>query len=158
MKIFSSKKRVAAIGVVTAATLVGGGMAYAYWTNGGTGTGTASTGTTTDNLVLTAFGPTGLVPGGAADDLVVNVDNPNTYSVQVSGLPTIIESATCKIGAGPTVSVDPAWFQLGGALAADVVPANDALDVGGLTLRMLDDADDQNACKGAVVGFVLTVG
>ena len=32
MKIFSSKKRVAAIGVVTAATLVGGGVAYAYWT------------------------------------------------------------------------------------------------------------------------------
>ena len=39
MKIFSSKKRVAAIGVVTAATLVGGGMAYAYWTTTGTGTG-----------------------------------------------------------------------------------------------------------------------
>ena len=46
MKIFSSKKRVAAIGVVTAATLVGGGMAYAYWTTTGTGTGTRDTGTT----------------------------------------------------------------------------------------------------------------
>ena len=39
MKIFSSKKRVAAIGVVTAATLVGGGVAFAYWTTSGTGTG-----------------------------------------------------------------------------------------------------------------------
>jgi hypothetical protein len=43
MKIFSSRKRVAAIGVVTAATLVGGGMAFAYWTTTGTGTGEAST-------------------------------------------------------------------------------------------------------------------
>ena len=38
-KIFSSKKRVAAIGAVTAATLLGGGMAVAYWTSSGTGTG-----------------------------------------------------------------------------------------------------------------------
>ena len=37
MKIFSSKKRVAAIGVVTAATLVGGGAAFAYWTTTGSG-------------------------------------------------------------------------------------------------------------------------
>ena len=32
MKIFSSKKRVAVIGAVTAVTLVGGGTAFAYWT------------------------------------------------------------------------------------------------------------------------------
>ena len=43
MKIFSSKKRVAAIGAVTAATMLGGGVAFAYWTAGGTGSGSAST-------------------------------------------------------------------------------------------------------------------
>ena len=36
MKIFSSKKRVAIIGAVTAVTLVGGGTAFAYWTTTGT--------------------------------------------------------------------------------------------------------------------------
>ena len=44
MKIFSSKKRVAAIGVVTAATLVGGGAAFAYWTTTGSGSGSATVG------------------------------------------------------------------------------------------------------------------
>ena len=33
MKIFSSKKRVAVIGALTAVTLVGGGTAFAYWTS-----------------------------------------------------------------------------------------------------------------------------
>ena len=44
MKIFSSKKRVAVIGAITAVTLVGGGTAFAYWTTTGTGTGTATVG------------------------------------------------------------------------------------------------------------------
>ena len=39
MKIFSSKKRVAVIGAITAVTLVGGGTAFAYWTASGGGTG-----------------------------------------------------------------------------------------------------------------------
>ena len=67
MKIFSSKKRVAAIGVVTAATLVGGGMAYAYWTATGTGTGTGDRLAPTDvgRSLVHADAPLRLSPAGS---------------------------------------------------------------------------------------------
>ena len=52
MKIFSSKKRVAVIGAVTAVTLVGGGTAFAYWTATGTGTGTATVGYAQTSVVV----------------------------------------------------------------------------------------------------------
>ncbi|TQJ38046.1 hypothetical protein FBY33_0031 [Arthrobacter sp. SLBN-112] len=71
-----------------AGTLIaaGAGSAYAFWTAGGTGTGTAAAGTmqavTVDALVA-GDGPTAtLVPGGTAD-VVLRFSNPNPYSVQV---------------------------------------------------------------------------
>ncbi len=98
MKIFSSKKRVAAIGVVTAATLLGGGMAYAYWTSTGSGSGSAATGTTStytvnfDNPSPVASTP--LTPAGPAQLHHVSVINPGTGAQQIS-------SVVVRIGTGP---------------------------------------------------------
>ena len=158
-RIFSSKKRVTPVGVLTAATLVGGGMAVAYWTNGGTGTGSAATGTTSDNLTITASGPTGLVPGGPAQALVLNVANPNTYSVQLTGQTVSIDSGT--ITCDGTV-VGDTWFTLGASTISStgVVPAEDAadLDPSGVTLQMVDlPTVNQNVCKDVPVAFDLTV-
>ncbi len=85
MKIFSSKKRVAAIGVVTAATLVGGGMAYAYWTSTGSGPGTATTGTSTNfqvDVVSTDSPAVTLAPGNGIQNFEVKVTNPDAAGVQ----------------------------------------------------------------------------
>lgn len=38
-----SKKKKAVVFVATAVALIGGGFAFAYWTTGGSGTGTAAT-------------------------------------------------------------------------------------------------------------------
>jgi hypothetical protein len=98
MKIFSSKKRVTAIGVVTAATLIGGGMAYAYWTTTGSGTGSAATGTSTaytvnfDNPFPVSLTP--LTPAGPAQLHHVSVINPGTGAQRIT-------TVTVKIGSGP---------------------------------------------------------
>jgi hypothetical protein len=161
MKIFSSKKRVAAIGAVTAATLVGGGVAFAYWTNGGAGTGTAQTGTTTDNLTITASAASDLFPGGPAEELALVVDNTlnPTYSVQLTGLDVSIDSVTCN-----GTSVPGAWFTLGETEidSATIVAPGAVTPLStptGVTLRMNNDPLlNQNVCKDAAVAFNLTVG
>ena len=164
-KIFSSKKRVAAIGVITAATMVGGGMAVAYWTNGGSGTGSATAGTTSDNLIITGSVPTseaagqGLVPGGTAQALLLNVNNPNTYSVQLTNQTVSIVpgSITCDL-----TEVGDSWFTLAATTirSETVVGAERSadLDPSGVTLQMIDlPTVDQNDCKDAAVAFDLTV-
>ena len=85
MKIFSSKKRVAAIGVVTAATLVGGGMAFAYWTTSGTGTGTATTGTTTTTWTSTSTA-TATDPGSSPTSPCARSGNARTTRTPVTEL------------------------------------------------------------------------
>jgi hypothetical protein len=75
---------VAAIALVAG---IGAGGAYAYWRTQGSGSGTASVGTPAGVTVVAATAtPSGkLIPGGSAD-LVVQLDNPNTYAVTVVGL------------------------------------------------------------------------
>ena len=78
-KIFSSKKRVAAIGVITAATMVGGGMAVAYWTSSGTDTDTATVGTSSLFAVkIIPVTTAALSPGGPTNTYSVQVTNPGS--------------------------------------------------------------------------------
>jgi hypothetical protein len=107
MKIFSSKKRVAAIGVVTAASLVGGGMAYAYWTSTGNGSGSATTGTATP-FVVTVGAPSGgsLAPGNGEQTFAVTVTNPSSAGVQQLNL-VAAKVATSDLGPAWTVGVAP---------------------------------------------------
>ena len=73
-------------GVLTLA--IGGGAALAYWRTTGTGSGVASTGTAqavTVQAVATGSPTVKLIPG-ASGDLLVQLSNPNTYSVTVTGI------------------------------------------------------------------------
>jgi hypothetical protein len=80
---------------------IGSGAAYAYWTSHGTGSGTASTGIARSVTVQAASGTLSseLVPGGTSD-LLVQLNNPNTYSVTIVGIaqngaPTPVGGAGC---------------------------------------------------------------
>jgi hypothetical protein len=76
MKIFSSKKRVAAIGAVTALTLVGGGAAFAYWTTSGSGTGSAATTVGSVNKLSFVQSPVNaMYPGDSEQTFSVTVRN-----------------------------------------------------------------------------------
>ena len=160
-----STKIVATVGgaalVVTTA-----GTAYAWWTTTGTGTGSATAGTVSQNLTLTASQVTAadrLYPGGSAVAVQIAVSNPNTYSVSLSGTHAAITPGSVKCG---STVVPDAWFTLASNTISDatVVPAaadathpgTGTLSPSGVTVQFNDAAADQNACKGAAVSFSLT--
>lgn len=73
------------------------GTAYAYWATTGTGSGSGSATAPSPLTTIDATGSTSglLVPGGSAA-LVVNVSNPNSYSVTVTSVaPNGTPSASC---------------------------------------------------------------
>ncbi len=81
------------IGAVVSAFVLGGAFdAYAYWTTGGSGSGSATAGTTTNNLTIASPSVTGITPGSSTP-VTVTVTNPNSYSVRVDTVSTVITTS-----------------------------------------------------------------
>ena len=142
------------IAIVTVALVVASvGIAYAYWTQLGAGTGSASTGTTVAVVVNQTNTVTGLFPGGPAQALSGDFDNPNAAAVtvgQVSAAVTGTSIAGCL----------PAWYVITGAgtPASQVVPSGNAEGAwSGLSVSMLNDAANQDVCKTATIEITYAV-
>lgn len=77
------------IAVATALLVAGTATAFAYWRSNGSGTGSGTTGTMTITVTALQSGDTNgqasLIPGGTGD-VLLRVNNPNGYSVQVSAI------------------------------------------------------------------------
>src|SRR4051794_25834698 len=90
------------IAIAIAFVVAGTATAFAYWRSAGSGTGSGATGTMTINVTALqtgdSTGATTLVPG-ATGDVLLRVNNPNAYSVQVSAI-----SANGSITASPSCS------------------------------------------------------
>jgi hypothetical protein len=183
-RILRFKKRtwvLAGVAAVAAVTAVGG---YAYWTNGGSGSGTAQIGTTTDNLTIEATGWANLVPG-SSKQVDVRFNNPNSFSshvkkvvlnpghagVETDGTADGIDTGVASIANGSRCL--SSWFHYTDATINDNVAPNAApspyfLGDDGVTLGTgaklaMDNltgntaADDQNGCKSASVKLYLIV-
>jgi len=81
---------------------LGSGTAFAYFTATGSGSGVASTGTVKAVTVIAASGmpSSKLYPGGSAD-LLVELDNPNSFPVTIvtisqNGSVTTVSGCNCK--------------------------------------------------------------
>jgi hypothetical protein len=152
MSRFSRKQKIVA---ATAAMLVvGGGTAFAYWTTGGSGTGTATTGTSSNIVVNQVSTITGLAPGVAAQTLSGNFTNTtNGGPVYITSVTVSIASVT-PVGAG---TCDASDYTLTGA----IMPVGAEVPVGtgvgawtGATLAFNNKpAVNQDACKGATVNL-----
>src|SRR5207244_9881129 len=73
-------KRTAVVVYAVFLVLTLGGIAFAFWTAGGSGSGTANAGTTASVTVNQTVSPSGLYPGATAA-LSGNFDNPNSANV-----------------------------------------------------------------------------
>ena len=145
-------KRSSIIAVIAAIGLIAAVAGYAYWTSGGSGSGTATAGTTTDNLTITATGWAGIAPGAAnAEAFTVRVTNPNSYAVHVNNV--VLDTS---FGGGTGVTTDNAgclssWFLVD---TASITPNTNVaaggntgdLAFGSLTMSDLL-ATNQDACK-----------
>jgi hypothetical protein len=148
---FSKKTKVA---VLTAALVLGAsGTAYAYWTQMGAGAGSAGTGTTVAVVVNQTNTVTDLYPGGPAQALSGDFDNPNSGPVTVGAVSATV-TATSVAGCLTT------WYTITGTST----PASQVLAAGtaegawsGLSVALLNDAANQDVCKSATITITYAV-
>ncbi len=147
-------KKTLTIVAAAALTVAGIGLAVAYWTAGGTGDGTASTGTT-DSLVINQTSVVeGMAPGVAAVTLSGDFDNPNEGPIHVTTVTASIDSVT-----GGTGTCSDADYTLSDAtmtVNAEVPVGNSEGNWSGATIAFNNTAANQDGCKGATVNLVYT--
>jgi hypothetical protein len=143
------------VGAVLALTAgLGSGAAFAYWTTGGTGTGTALTATPQSVTLVGATGnvSTKLVPGGTAD-LLIRLSNPNSFPVTITGIEPNGEAS----GPGGTCTVTGVSVPQRSGLTLTVA-AGDTADVH-VTDGAAMSAASSSGCQGATfrIPVIVTV-
>ena len=156
MRLIRGRKRFGVLVLVPAVALVG--AATAYWTQGGTGTGTAETGTTTGIVVNQTSAVAGLYPGGPAQPLSGDFDNPNAGDVFITSVTAEVQAAWSSQG-----DVTKPACTAGDFLIAGTAPVNAEIASGvgvggwsGLTIALVNGATNQDNCKDVVVPLEYT--
>ena len=143
------------IAVVTALLAAGTATAFAYWRSAGSGTGSGTTGTMTINVTALqtgdSTGATTLVPG-ATGDVLLRVNKPNAYSVQVSAI-----SANGSITASPSCSTSGITFTSPASYASaqyTLAPGSNLLR---LSSALAMNLSVSSACQGATFTIPVSV-
>jgi hypothetical protein len=156
----NSKRRIAATIAITAILVGGGGAAaIAYWSAGGAGTGSATTGTSTSITAVQTSTVSGITPGSAAQTLTGNFTNANSAATYVTSVTASISSVV-KAGGAPAGSCTVADYTLSGAVMAvgATIPVGTAQGSWtGATLAFNNTAANQDGCKGATVNLAYAV-
>jgi len=146
--------------IVTAALLLtGGGIAFAYWSAGGAGTGSADTGTTVAITANQTSTVSGMAPGDSAQTLSGDFTNTNSGPVYVTSVVASISSVTQASGA--VGSCDDTDYTLSNAtmtVNAEVASGTGVGSWTGATIQFNDkSATNQDGCKGATVNLAYVV-
>ncbi len=142
-----SQKSAVVAGSVIA--LVGGGVAFAYWTSTGNGTGNASTGTSTNYTVEVANNSASkLYPGAGTSTLSFKVTNTGSGHQYVSSASAVIDTLNVQTDVNKPACT-AADFEVVGTptiVAKDL--ANGEFTTGTVTVQMLNGAGNQDNCQG----------
>ncbi|MFI2486092.1 hypothetical protein ACH47X_04240 [Promicromonospora kroppenstedtii] len=146
------KKKRAVVVLSVVLVLVMGGVAFAYWTNSGSGTGEATTGSN-DSLVINQTSTiTGLAPGQPPQTLSGTFDNPNDSPVYTA-------SVTAEVTGTDQDGCDATDYTIAGSapVNAEIPPGDGVGSWSGLTIQFNNKpAANQDACKNAVVSIQYT--
>jgi hypothetical protein len=146
------RKKIVAFGA--ACFLLATAGAYAYWTQSGAGAGSAATGATDAVTVNQTSTPTALYPGGAAQAISGNFDNPNDGKVRVATVTVSISSIE-----GSPAGCTTADYQLNNATAtvnAEINPGDGVGSWSGPSIQMRNTGTNQDGCKNAVLNLSFT--
>ena len=133
------------------AVLALGGLAFAYWTQGGSGSGSSTAGTTSAITVNQTGTPSGLYPGGPAAALSGTFTNPNPGSVLISSITATVRTFSSQSDTGKPACTQ-ADFAIGGTSGANTVPTGTGVGSwSGLTVSLLNGAGNQDNCKGVSI-------
>ena len=153
------RRRAVSVAIAMVAILAFSGVAFAYWTAGGSGTGTATAGTGPAALtVVQTSSLTAMYPGDTAQTLSGNFNNPNAGPVYVSTVTASISSVTKATGA-VAGTCDATDFTLANATAtvnAEVPSGTGKGAWTGPTIKFNDKGTNQDQCKGATVNLSYT--
>ncbi len=150
-----SKKQKATVAGITLLALTGtGGLAYAYWTQGGSGTGTAASDTTVDVVVNQTGVLTAMYPGQGTQPLSGTFTNPNPGPIFVSSVTAVVRPFISQ-----TVIAKPACteadYAITGTSSINGIPAGDEVVSGstwsGLAVELVNRATNQDNCKNVVI-------
>jgi hypothetical protein len=150
------RRRILLLASVGAMLLLAVG-AYAYWTQGGSGSGSATAGTTSNITVNQTSSVSGLYPGGPAVTLSGNFDNPNPGSVRISSITGVVSSISGAGTDGSKPACTTSDFTIGGSVGVTTVPSGTGVGSwSGLTVQMVNGAGNQDNCKGATANISYT--
>lgn len=133
------RNKVLVAGAIGSSVLIGG-AAYAYWTTGGSGTGTAATSASLGDVELSGNLATALYPG-ATQTLTIKAKNTNPGDVTIAAVYVTASFATqpltdlCPLVA---TSLTGPFALTGGATTA--------VTLGDVSLSFVNTASDQSAC------------
>jgi hypothetical protein len=158
-------KTMGAIALTAGLVLGGGGIAFAYFTSGGSGTGQATVGSTgrTDFAVTSSWSDTNLFPGSDAVPFTLTVQNTGSGD-EHAGVVDITVASQTETGDvfdhGAAVSGCLAsWFTVtpqvtvGSTLSAGAYDR----DIEGADISMTETGTSQDACQGHAVDMTFTV-
>lgn len=156
------KRKIAAVLAITLGLVgVAGGTAYAYWTSGGAGTGSVTTGTIAAATANQTTVISGLQPGGTAQSLGGNFSNPNTTSVHVDSVTVSISSLTGGTPVNQCTDADYVITNPAMSAVQEVAPTASGTTTGswsGATIAFKNDTTrNQDACKSATVNLSYSV-
>lgn len=122
--------------------------AYAYWTAGGSGTGSAATGNTTPITVNQTSTVTGLYPGATPTALSGNFTNTNSGAVYVGSVTASVHTFSSQTDITKPACTQ-ADFAIGGTATVNAnVPAGTGVGSwSGLTIQLTNGAGNQDNCK-----------
>lgn len=163
-KLFSTtRRRIAVVGSVIVLALAGGGLAFAYFTASGSGTGSATVGST-GTWGVTAGSPSGTIyPGSGASTIIFSVQNTGTGDQQYSSAVATVNSSggDITVNGSPVSGCMASWFSPSvtsdPGLGKNVAGSATVMVTVQVTMPA-DSADNQNACQGKSPDVTLTVG
>ena len=169
--IFSTKKRIVAVALSGAVILGAGGIAAAYFTSTGNGSGSGSVGNATKFVVSSSTSGGPLYPGAAGSDqtVTVHIQNAGSGYQELNSFTISVANSDGSAWTSPVTafpSENPcsqADFALGGQATAGsytVLPADDlapsAIYTTTVNLHMLDTGVPQDNCQGVAPPLYIT--
>jgi hypothetical protein len=142
-----TRKKIAVVSTVAVLGL-GGGIAYAFFTSTGSGTGNASVGSATNWTVAVASDTShALYPGTGSESLGYTITNAGTGNQQLSTVTASVADSGSCLGS---------WFTATPTSpASPVTLAHNGTYTGTVTVSLNESGTDQNACQG--ISPVVTV-
>jgi hypothetical protein len=144
-----ARKRVLIVAVMAVLGLVAALGGYAYWTSGGSGSGSATAGSTSAVTLHASFA-NGFYPGWSGP-VTLTADNTNPGSVYVG----TVHLASVGVDAGHSGCVAGDFTMPDVVVNAEIASGNNQ-PLGTGTLSFADTAVPQDACKGATITLNLT--